>query len=135
MTTIDSPAIPVRWRRLLPAAIFAAAVALGSPAIASAKPNTGEWDIGTYDECLAAGGDTANCCVTSGGVWNGAFGKPQFTCVAPAGGAPVGEAGPPAEEAERAPGEPAFQLPATEFQPPPDNSNVPILPNSYQQGH
>jgi hypothetical protein len=64
-------------RRILPAALFGAAVALGGstlgyPAIASAT-----WDIEKYDECV---GEITHdedftdalhfCCYRSGGVWN-----------------------------------------------------------------
>jgi hypothetical protein len=79
----------VRLRRMVPATLFAAAIALGGstvadPAIASAER---EWDIGIYDACM----DEVNrhyypgsylhlegeirCCANSGGVWNEAEGK------------------------------------------------------------
>jgi hypothetical protein len=64
-------------RRLLPASLFAAAVALGGstlgyPAIANAV-----WDIEVYDDCVATlnyfnrsfWDDMKQCCVKSGGVW------------------------------------------------------------------
>ncbi len=79
MTNIN-PTASVRFRRLVPAALFAAAVALGistlaDPAIASAER---EWDIGAYDKCIenvflgGAGFVEAmrECCINSGGVWD-----------------------------------------------------------------
>jgi hypothetical protein len=81
---------PARLRRLLPAALFAAAVALASstlgyPAIANAV-----WDVEKYDRCVAdlvePGADIAvqitierYCCEQSGGLWNGN----QVACQAP----------------------------------------------------
>jgi hypothetical protein len=78
----STPTPSVRLRRLVPAALFAAAVALGintlaDPAIVSAAR---EWDIGEYDECVdwwfdhmdsaGTGGFFKDCCIQSGGVWN-----------------------------------------------------------------
>ena len=52
------------WRRLVPAALFSAAVAIGtvgSPAIASAT-----WDIEVYDACIKGGGSSPPaCCLVS----------------------------------------------------------------------
>lgn len=84
-------------RRLMPAAVLAAAVALlpvavGYPATGSAKPNDGsaprEWDIAIYDSCLATSGmGMRYCCAQSGGVFVGIdYGKIPPTpakCVAP----------------------------------------------------
>jgi hypothetical protein len=76
-------AFRTRFRRLVPAALFSAAVALGaigSPAIASAE---GTWDIEEFDDCLAKYGQHAYeyCCLQSGGeLTKGPLGK----CVAPA---------------------------------------------------
>lgn len=68
------------------AALAATAVVLAFPAIASGAPR--EWDIGTYDQCIASGigkgydadewrNHQALCCYTSGGDWNAAQGKCQ----------------------------------------------------------
>lgn len=54
------------WPRLVPAALFSAAVTLGTvgyPAIASAT-----WDIEAYDDCMIISHDVAFCCDISGGV-------------------------------------------------------------------
>jgi hypothetical protein len=83
MTTKTSP-IRRHLRLLPPAALIAAAAALGGsavgePAKACAAPR--EWDIGTYDECIANGygkgydaqeweNHKALCCLASGGDWN-----------------------------------------------------------------
>jgi hypothetical protein len=76
-----------RLRRLMPAALIAAAAALGGstladPAIASAAP---EWDIEAFDYCMDQGLNhpgvvtdyewevwEESCCTNSGGVWNDA---------------------------------------------------------------
>lgn len=73
MTTMRTP-----LRRLLPIIFVAAAVALGSPAIASA-----EWDIEKYDECMKEphldhSYHHENCCIESGGEFI------DWVCVAPA---------------------------------------------------
>ena len=84
---------PARLRRLLPAALFAAAVAfasstLGYPTIASAER---VWDVQEYDRCVADKtnpGDNLDeilgaeqlCCWISGGDWN----DNQYKCQAPA---------------------------------------------------
>jgi hypothetical protein len=86
------PASPAGLRRLLPAALFAAAVAfasttLGYPAIASAER---VWDVKEYDRCVADKtnpGDNLDeilgaeqlCCWISGGDWN----DNQYKCQAP----------------------------------------------------
>ena len=92
MTSTASTA-SFRLRRLVPAALFASAVAVGAstladPAIASAAR---DWDIGEYDECVdwwydhmddaGTGGFFKDCCIQSGGVWNEDLQK----CGAPAG--------------------------------------------------
>jgi hypothetical protein len=77
-----------RWRRILPAALCAAALgaALTVPAIASAEPR--EWDIGQFKECMQGAGDDPNedydavyvrCCAESGGQ----ISEEQNACVAP----------------------------------------------------
>jgi hypothetical protein len=81
-----------RWRRIVPAAVCAAALSatLTISAIASAAPR--EWDIEAYDKCtdmLDRRVDEKNdpdtymngmvaCCTESGGVWS-----EQQGCVAP----------------------------------------------------
>jgi hypothetical protein len=77
--------VPTWWRRVVPAALLAAAVALGGsaigdPAVADAAP---EWDIGAYDQCITKAdllylegaidaatrdGMYRGCCTGSGGV-------------------------------------------------------------------
>ena len=68
------------------AALAATAVALALPAVASAAPR--EWDIGSYDQCIAGGygkgydadewrNHEALCCYRSGGDWNAAQNKCQ----------------------------------------------------------
>jgi hypothetical protein len=68
------------------AALAATAVALAFPAIASGAPR--EWDIGSYDQCVADGYGKGHygeewtkyivkCCLDSGGDWNVAEGKCQ----------------------------------------------------------
>ena len=70
MTTMATP-----LRRLLPAAFVAAAVALGTPAIASAV-----WDIEKYDDCIQnTTKPTVQCCLESGGVPN----RDASDCMAP----------------------------------------------------
>lgn len=81
-------------RRLVPAALLAAAAvlggsAVGDPATACAAP--GEWDIGDYDSCMRAVHERKHktsqeavddfrfCCDRSGGVWNAA----EEICQAP----------------------------------------------------
>jgi hypothetical protein len=87
--------------RLGVAALIAAAAtlggsAVGSPAIACAEPNSGEWDIEQYDKCIHDYlGDPLKdtqawfdhvklCCWLSGGKWDGA------NCMAPPAGAQSG---------------------------------------------
>ena len=84
--TSSTPTVCARLRRLIPAALFAAAAALGASTLASPAIATAErvWDIGEYDDCIAAIGElgdapteqdrlelTEACCDFSGGVWNG----------------------------------------------------------------
>ena len=68
------------------AALAATAVALAFPATASAESR--EWDIGSYDQCVADGygkgyddeewtNHVALCCWASGGDWSAALGKCQ----------------------------------------------------------
>jgi hypothetical protein len=94
--TTTSTIIPAPVRRLLPAALFAATVALGiaaCPAIAAAAPDSGTWDIEEYDSCLRQVNSVPAidpiareeeafryCCYRSGGV-EVAGGE---NCVAPA---------------------------------------------------
>jgi hypothetical protein len=79
--------VPIRWRRLVPAALLAAAAtlggsALGYPAIADAAQ---EWDIGEYDLCVAGAlaayqsgkitfqdynQKVKDCCIISSGIWS-----------------------------------------------------------------
>ncbi|WP_102146109.1 hypothetical protein [Mycobacterium hubeiense] len=75
-------------RRLAPAVLFAATVAIASPGVSSAE---GTWDIEAFDTCTEMLNDgldesqqekledTKGCCTYSGGVWNDAEKK----CVAP----------------------------------------------------
>jgi hypothetical protein len=71
---------------LLGALAVAAFPFVGLPAVATAEPNSGVWDIERYDECMRGGPIYSEddqyrrerfCCGQSGGVWNGAY------CVAP----------------------------------------------------
>ena len=70
---MTSPTSAARLRRLVPAALFAVAIALGAPAMANAEPNTGqgpdrEWDIEAYDNCMNKTIRNADlCCYESGG--------------------------------------------------------------------
>lgn len=91
--TTTIPAALSAARRILPAALLASGLVLGSsPAVAIA-----EWDIEAYDNCMAQPHGPAtgnvweeqyayNCCIDSGGQWSEAGHK----CVAP----PVSEQGP-----------------------------------------
>jgi hypothetical protein len=57
------------FRRLVPLALFSAAVGLGAvgfPAVASAA---GTWDIEAYDDCMAFKLPVKICCEDSGGVY------------------------------------------------------------------
>jgi hypothetical protein len=101
--TSGTSTIRRRFRRLLPAALLAAAASLGGSAVAGspiahAAPNTGgEWDIGAYDQCLAGligkGLDKeerlnqeALCCINSGGQWSAAREKCEAPPAEPAEG-------------------------------------------------
>lgn len=99
MTSTDL-AVATRWRRLVPAALIAAAAtlsgtAIGDFAVASAEPR--EWDIANYDQCVAKVNEAElngkisaasgtqlrrECCTRWGGI---AQPTPQggFVCVAP----------------------------------------------------
>lgn len=126
MTTTDFTR-PASVRGFARAAVFAAAVTLGSaacPAIATAEP---VWDIEEYDYCMRQTGGTPSsdpiaqeeendryCCYRSGGVWNG------LTC-----------ASPPAKEAGLLPIGPKDGLPTVKVPPPfvaPPNPPMPVLP-------
>jgi hypothetical protein len=122
-------------RRLLPAALLAAAVtlggsAVGDPTIACAEPNTGggEWDIGKYDNCIAGQKwmegnplykedvieGKRRCCVGSGGEWNAAQQKCQAPAAKPADAQPPhpGVAPPPVGATQNpAPPPPPFRNP------------------------
>ncbi len=82
-------------RQFVSAALITAAAALAYPAGAFAQPNTGEWDVGAYDQCIGSfDGNPLDspaehkrwedhmkmCCEKTGGIFNyaGAGG-----CVAP----------------------------------------------------
>ena len=80
-------ATAARWRRILPAALCAAALsaALIVPAIASAEPY---WDIGQFDQCMQGAEDNPDedydvayvrCCSESGGL----ISEEQNACVTP----------------------------------------------------
>jgi hypothetical protein len=98
----------VRLRRLMPAALFAAAAALGAstftdPAIATAER---VWDVVAYGKCLDDNPKTDDdearaqdyyCCIDSGGVWDPANGS-GHECEAPPAERPVPpRVGPPAQ--------------------------------------
>ncbi len=77
--------VPIRWRRLVPAALLAAVATLGGsafadPSTADAAP---EWDVTAYDQCITTAdnlylqgaidaatrdGMYRGCCTGSGGV-------------------------------------------------------------------
>ncbi|MGV0792335.1 hypothetical protein [Mycolicibacterium sp. XJ1819] len=71
-TTIINPRCSHRRpgrHRLVPSAVFAAAVVLSANAIAAAAPDDGSWDIEAYDNCMKQTVRNADlCCVDSGGV-------------------------------------------------------------------
>lgn len=97
MASLRPNSIPLYLRRLVPAALLAAAAtvggsAIGEPATACAVP--GEWDIGQYDTCVhdaetrfARGeidgwtlrDELQACCTLSGGILNTSTGN----CSAP----------------------------------------------------
>jgi hypothetical protein len=57
--------LPTHLRRLVPATLCAAAIALGPAATATAAQ---EWDIDAYDRCMSKTvRDPATCCLISGG--------------------------------------------------------------------
>ena len=82
----------IRLPQLVMAALCATAVAvrLPYPAVATAEPNDGAWDVIAFDDCLKkynpgqAGSEEEMearikwCCLDTGGVW-----KDNGTCVAP----------------------------------------------------
>jgi hypothetical protein len=135
MTFVPPLTTPTRWRRIVPTALCAAAVALGGaalagPAVASAEPNSGEWDIGEYDQCMGyvnqevAEGKSSDeaihrhmnsCCTETGGVLGA-----NDICQAP-----------PAEPAQVRPG--LIPLPGATLQPatptttPPPVGNLPTF--------
>jgi hypothetical protein len=95
-----SPRLVVFSAALLVAAATLGGSAVGSPAIACAEPNSGEWDIGAYDQCLKDGvaNDVPNawwidhmrwCCERSGGVWNTGKEACQAPPAQPAGATPL----------------------------------------------
>jgi hypothetical protein len=104
MTFAPSRTVPKYMRRLVPAALLAAAVALGGsalgdPATADAAP---EWDIGAYDACIfqviedqkngkitSAQADerSRGCCTQSGGIVQPTA-NGGFVCGAPPANAP-----------------------------------------------
>ncbi|BBY43851.1 hypothetical protein MCEL_21460 [Mycolicibacterium celeriflavum] len=127
---------PVALRRFVPAAVCAVfialpVIALGYPATGSARPNDGsspgEWDIEKYDVCLKTGKATSACCEESGGVWNGTFGSPRWTCVAPAA-APASQQPPAAEVPGREPPVVGQQQPGATFAPAPPFRGTPVDP-------
>ena len=71
MKAKNSSAVATSAFKLLPACLFAAAVAFGiSPApVAGAEPSDLVWDIEAYDDCMNKTVSDANqCCVDSGGI-------------------------------------------------------------------
>jgi hypothetical protein len=87
--THTSATTSVRLRRLMPAALFAAAAALGVSTLTDPAFATAErvWDIGVYDACMEEVNrhyypgsylhreGEVRCCANSGGIWNEAEGK------------------------------------------------------------
>ncbi len=72
--------------RLVPAALIAAAVAIGGSTLIHPAIGSAEWDIQAYDNCMDAGimNDVENlkdheqwCCLKSGGEWSRAAAKCQ----------------------------------------------------------
>jgi len=72
-------------RQIVPTALMTAVFALAFPAAAAAQPNTGEWDIGAYDQCIGSfDGNPLDspaehkrwedhmkmCCEKTGGIFN-----------------------------------------------------------------
>ena len=84
MTSTNRAAISTRVSQCLAATALMAGLAIGSATVGSAEPNSGEWDIGTYDECVKKGLSKRYCCHKSGGVYTESWQDPPNTCVAPA---------------------------------------------------
>ena len=70
MTSTNRAAISTRVSQCLAATALMAGLAIGSATVASAEPNSGEWDIGTYDACVKKGLSKRYCCNKSGGVYS-----------------------------------------------------------------
>ena len=76
MKAKSSTAVATHALKLLPACLFAAAIAFGTSSVghsplpaAGAAPNDLTWDIEAYDDCISKTIRDANqCCVDSGGV-------------------------------------------------------------------
>jgi hypothetical protein len=127
-------------RRLVFATLLAAAAtfsgsAFGDPALACAAPR--EWDIGAYDACSTRVDDAwiagaiseashldayRECCEKTGGIWNNA----SNDCMAP----PAAQA----QEAERAPVEPAIQPPEATLWMPPQDPPMILYPGAITPG-
>lgn len=126
MTAIDSDTVPRRWLRLLPAALFAASVALGSAAAANAAPQR-EWDIDEYQRCMdnidwdnstfdQARLAALNCCSAS----DGDIASNGWDCVAP-------PAKPAQSQGQQAPQAPP---PVGVSKPPPPPPRVNVTPTT-----
>ena len=114
MTLRNRTTIPTRVGQYLAATALMAGLAIGAGAVANAVPNTGEWDIGAYDECVARGTNKRLCCSQSGGVWTNASDNPPNTCVAPSAqtqGTSPPVAGPPPVVATQPPPPPPVRNP------------------------
>ena len=85
-----------KYAAMLLGAMAVAGTPLAYPAIATAEPNSGVWDIDTYDYCMDAArtdyqkgeitlqdltARAKGCCEYTGGVWNAA----EQDCQAPPG--------------------------------------------------
>jgi len=85
-----------KYAAMLLGAMAVAGTPLAYPAIATAEPNSGVWDIDTYDYCMEAArtdyqkgeitlqdltARAKGCCEYTGGVWNAA----KQDCQAPPG--------------------------------------------------
>ncbi len=116
-------------RHVFAASLFAAGITIGTtagnPTTAFAVPNSGDWDVGAYDRCIAAVDDAwarglieditgahRECCEKSGGVWSPLGPEPgNAKCVAP-----------PAKPAQAQPGtsqRPGVATQTSEPSPPP----------------